>query len=82
MDQNLGKVIENVPTLQEAWSLTGMVRNRDVNGMEEFCKKISVNKNWLKEIDFFKTSCDITSDQYEMVAKILGLFSLGESLIF
>ena len=39
-----------------------MVRHGNENGVEEFCKKFTVNEKWLKEIDFFKPSCDITSD--------------------
>ena len=66
--------IENVKKIQEAWGFTDIVRNRDVNGVEEFCRKFTVNEKWLKEINFFKSSCDITG-QYKMVAKILGLSS-------
>ena len=59
-----------------------MVRNKDVRGVEEFCKKFTVNEKWLKNINFFKPSSDRTSDEYIMVAKILVLSSFGESLIF
>ena len=82
MDKDIKIKIENMPTLQEAWAFINMVRNRDVHGVEEFCKKFTVNEKWLKEIDFLKPSCDITLDQYKMVAKILGLSLFGESLIF
>ena len=77
----MDKDIENIPTLQDAWTFTEMKRNRDVFGVYEFCTKFTLNEKWLKEIDFFKPSCDITLHQYRMVAKILGL-SFEDSLIF
>ena len=61
----------------------------EMKRVEAFCKKFTVNEKWLNEIDFFKPSCDITTDHImdhtttdKMVAKTLGLSSFGENLIF
>ena len=45
MDKNIEKIIENMPTIQEAWSFTGMVLHRDENGVETFCREFTVMKN-------------------------------------
>ena len=54
--------MENAPTIQEPWSFTDMVRHGDENGVEALCIKFTVNEKWLNEIDFFKPSYDITTD--------------------
>ena len=72
--------------LQEASRSMGIYRYGCATEMYmefyEFCKKFTVNEKWLKEIDVFKPSSDITSDQYKMVAEMLGLSSFGKYLMF